>query len=258
MDYICVRHEKIKTGKTALNTEAEHDRKDHFAKRDNVIENMTQYNRRASNFKNESIEEMFQQQKNIYNKKHKRKLRKDAVHCIDSVFIKSSCSVSESKLLLTAAARTMQRIAPNCPIKMWSHCDELGQAHVHSMLVPINTDGECITDQIMRKEALQSVQDIFAEECNNLGLSCRRGKSKKERFEQGLEQVFHKDNFAFLNSDEGKKWLEEKDKLKEKKLAEISKLENRVSDLQNQAKAFGSKFDNEDISIDALIEAGRF
>lgn len=250
--FICVRHEKIKTSKSVCNKEAEHDRKDHFAERNNVIKELTPRNLPCRNFdKDKSIDDMFEERKRLYNETHKRKLRKDAVRCIDSVFIRSTCSPDEARTLLTASINTMLKFAPGCPIRAWAHMDELGECHIHMMTVPINDKGECIADKIMRKEALQEVQDVFAEECNKLGLSCVRGRSKEERLQEDTKKAFHQDNFAFLNSAEGKKWLKEKDN-------EIAKRQQRIAELKEQEKTFHSIYGNSEATLDEILNAGRY
>lgn len=250
--FICVRHEKVKITKSVCNKEAEHDRKDHFAERDNVLQELTARNIRGQNFAPEkSIEDMFQERKRLYNENHKKKLRKDAVHCIDSVFIRSECSPEQAKIMLQSAIATMSRIAPGCPMRAWAHFDELGECHVHMMTVPINNSGECITDNIMRRESLQAAQDIFAEECNKRGLICKRGKSKEERLQEDTKKAFHQDNFAFLNSEEGRQWLENKDN-------EIAKRQRRIAELRAQEENFHSIYGKKDASLDEIINSGRY
>lgn len=250
--FICVRHEKVKTTKAVNNKEAEHNRKDHFANRDNVIKELTSKNIRGQNFELEkSIEDMFQERKTLYNETHTRKLRKDAVHCIDSVFIRSKCSPEEAKIMLQAAIATMTRIAPKCPMRAWTHFDELGECHVHMMTVPIDSTGKCISDKIMRRESLQEVQDIFAEECNKRNLIAERGLSKEKRLKEDTKNAFHRDNFAFLNSEEGHEWLREKD-------LEISKRQKKIAELQAQEENFHSMYGKKDATLDEIIKCGRY
>lgn len=250
--FICVRHEKVKIAKSVCNKEAEHDRKDHFADRDNVLKELSARNIRGQNFDpTKSIEDMFQERKSLYDSTHKRKLRKDAVRCIDSVFIRSECAPHQAKAMMQAAIATMSRIAPGCPMRAWSHFDELGECHTHIMTVPINADGECVADKIMRRESLQAVQDIFAEECNARGLVSVRGVSKEERLKEDTKKAFHRDNFAFLNSPEGRQWLKEKD-------AEIAKRQKRIAELQAQEKQFHSVYGRKDATLDEIINSGRY
>ena len=247
MNYVCVRHEKINTTRETNNKEAEHSRKDHFAQRDNVLAQNSKYNTITSNIKGISIDEMFYNQKKLYEEKNGKKLRKDAVHCIDSVFCRSQCPISEINNMRIAAIKTMQQIAPNCPMRIWTHCDELGECHVHIMTVPIDNNGHCVTDSIMRKESLRNVQDIFAQKCNELGLDAVRGISKEKRFTTHTKQNYHVDNFQFLNSPEGEKWLKEKNDTINKTLA-------RVEEVQEQAKALGIVANSEEYSLDDIIK----
>lgn len=250
--FICVRHEKVKTSQGVSNKEAEHDRKDHFAERDNIIQELSSKNVRGQNFDpQKSMDDMFLERKKLYDEKHKKKLRKDAVRCIDSVFIRSECSPEQAKIMLQASIKTMQRIAPGCPMRAWAHFDELGECHIHMMTVPINNNGECVADKIMRKESLQQVQDIFAEECNDLGLSAVRGHSKEKRLQEDSKKAFHKDNFAFLNSEEGRKWLKEKNN-------EIAQLQSRIAELREQETSFHSIYGKKDATLDDIIKGGRY
>lgn len=250
--FICVRHEKIKVAKSVSNKEAEHDRKDHFADRDNVLKELSTKNIRGQNFDPpKSIEDMFLERKKLYDETHKRKLRKDAVRCIDSVFTRAESTTEETKIMLQAAIATMKRIAPGCPMRAWAHFDELGSYHIHMMTVPINADGECVADKIMRRESLQAVQDIFAEECNARGLASVRGVSKEDKLQEDAKNAFHRDNFAFLNSDEGRQWLKAKD-------AEIAKRQKRIAELHAQEEQFHSIYGRKDATLDEIINMGRY
>ena len=107
--------------------------------------------------------EWFKKQRELYNNTHKKKLRKDAVQCIDSVFCLSKCDMQDIDKMMKAIKLTYKEILGEhtVPMKIWIHVDELGECHGHGMITPIDKDGNCITDLLMKKTALQNIQDIF-------------------------------------------------------------------------------------------------
>ena len=257
-NFVCVRHQKIKNSTQLKYAEMEHNRDGRFATRDNIIQSKTKNNIYFSNIKNDDMNTMFERMKNIYETKKNRKLRKDCVKCIDTVFCVSKCSQEDMDKLLKASILTYKKLLGKsiCPLKIWGHCDELGECHIHGMAIPIDTNGNCLTDLFMKKEQLQKVQDIFNECCIYYGIDTKRGISKKDRFDKGLDQNYHINNYKFLKSSEGEKWLKDKTQIVrdlEEKQAELLK---RNEELEDKNKAFGSAFENG--SLDDIISLGRF
>ena len=201
-NFSCVRIEKVKTADGAKKCEAEHNRTNGFENRENINHDRTPYNRSMQNWhgdKLNSLEDVFQQQKTVYNKNHKRGLRKDAVHMLDGVFILSEVKKGQAQLFANACQQFMREMFPNCYWKLWAHLDEK-TVHFHFGVCPIDKDGNCITDKTMNKANFRKMQTRFAEICNENGLDdVQRGISKEDRFNQGLDQNYHKSPWQYAN-----------------------------------------------------------
>lgn len=260
-NFVCVRHEKCKVSNKVAKVEEEHKREGEFAKRDNVIPGLTKDNLFFTNMKPEkSMVLAFKERRESYNKHSKRKLRRDAVQCIDSVFCLSKCSKDDMPKIMQAIKDTYKEILDGhaVPMKIWVHCDELGEVHGHGMITPISYNDVCITDLIMKKSSLQKIQDLFCKHCKEQGLEVERGISKQERFEKGMAQNYHVDNWKFLKSDEGQKWLKDKTQIINELEQKELELQQRNKELNDKNRAFGSAYDNNNMSLDDLIDLGRF
>lgn len=199
-NFACVRIEKIKTVDGVKKCEAEHNRTGEFANRDNIDQDKTPYNVSMRNWRGDnlqSLEDVFQQQKSVYNQNHKRALRKDAVHMLDGVLVLSKVDKGQAQHFANACKQFLQTEFPNCYWTIWAHRDEKA-IHCHFAVCAIDKDGNCITDKTMNKENLRKMQTSFAKICQKNGLEdVKRGISKEDRYEQNLPQNYHKNPWQY-------------------------------------------------------------
>ena len=199
-NFACVRIEKIKTVDGVKKCEAEHNRTGEFANRDNIDQDKTPYNVSMRNWRGDnlqSLEDVFQQQKTVYNQNHKRALRKDAVHMLDGVLVLSKVDKGQAQHFANACKQFLQTEFPNCYWTIWAHRDEK-TIHCHFAVCPIDKNGNCITDKTMNKQNLRKMQTSFANLCKKNGLEdVKRGISKEDRYEQNLPQNFHKNPWQY-------------------------------------------------------------
>lgn len=202
LNFEMVRVAKCKTTDAVNKCENEHNRVGEYAERHNVDPTLSTSNYSITNFKGSQME-IFEKQKELYNKTHKRKLRKDAVKALDGVFMVSKTDKEKDFIAFTkSCAQFLGEFFPDCPVKLWIHKDEK-ELHGHYMVCPINSDGQCITDSVMRKNNLRQMQTRFAEICQENGMKdVVRGLSKQDRFEKGLPQNYHKSNWQWAQEQE--------------------------------------------------------
>ena len=219
-NFSCVRIAKVKTADGVKKCEAEHNRTNGFENRENINHEKTSFNKSMQNWHEDnlkSFEDLFNQQKKLYNENHKRGLRKDAVRMLDGVFILSEVPKGQGNLFSNSCVEFMKEMFPDCYWKLWAHLDEK-TLHIHFGVCPIDKNGQCIADKTMKKENKKKMQTRFAQICQKNGLDIQRGISKEDRFNQGLEQNNHKSPWQYANECEDRA-----QKAKEaEKLAKIS------------------------------------
>lgn len=201
-NFCCVRIAKVKTTDGVKKCENEHNRTNGYENRENLNHEMTAYNKSMQTWDNsqfESMEDVFQEQKKVYNKNHKRGLRKDAVHALDGVFILSNVDNRNGNAFAKSCDKFMKEMFPDCDYKLWGHFDEK-TIHIHFMVCAIDKNGNCITDKTMSKQNLRDMQTKFAKICQENGLEdVSRGISKADRFAQKLPQNSHKSPWQYAN-----------------------------------------------------------
>lgn len=238
-NFCCVRIAKVKTTDGVKKCENEHNRTNGYENRENINHDKTSHNTSMQNWngsQNSSIEEVFQEQKKVYNKNHKRGLRKDAVHALDGVFILSK--VNNPNAFARSCQQFMNENFPDCFYKLWAHVDEK-TIHVHFMVCAIDKNGNCITDKTMAKQNLRDIQTKFAEICRQNGLEdIERGISKADRFTQNLPQNSHKSPWQYANECNAKaEQALEAEKLAKNRAIFAEKERDKAIEAQKEAEA---------------------
>ncbi len=226
LNFEMVRFAKCKTTDAVNKCENEHARKSFYADKPNINTELTSTNYIMSNFKGTQME-VFEKQKELYNQKHTRKLRKDAIKALDGVFAFTDASQITDKQLGQCVIDFLDEFMPNCYARIWVHNDEK-QKHAHVLVCPIDKNGNCITDKVMNKASFRKMQSKFAEICEKNGIKgISRGIAKADRFEQGLPQNYHKDKWQYA------KEMEMKEKEMQIKENAVKTVEDRLANLKN-------------------------
>lgn len=221
-----VRFAKCKTTDAVNKCENEHSRKSFYAEKPNIKTELTSTNYIMSNFKGSQME-LFEKQKELYNQKHTRKLRKDAIKALDGVFAFTDASKITDKQLAQSVIDFLAEFMPDCYARIWVHNDEK-QKHAHVLVCPIDKNGNCIADNVMNKATFRQMQTKFAQICEKNGIEgISRGIAKADRFEKGMPQNYHKDKWQYA------KELELKEQQMQIKENAVKTLETKLTDLKN-------------------------
>ena len=266
-NFVCVRHEKIRNATGIILIEKEAKREDEFANRDNVQPELTPGNQFAGNTEL-SMYEICKERKQNFEKVNGRKIRKDVVGCISTVFTFTEGPKDSTELhnMMYAAIAAYQKSINRAlkkagskdtfrdvPMKVWGHCDEFGQPHVHVMIVPITKDGKAFAGYLTKRNEMRKIQDYFTETAQEQGFDVVRGISNEERLAKGEEIKKHLDNWKFFKSEEGQKWLAQKTEEIEQLKEEEKTLKEQIKVLKERRKNFVAAFDGKE-DLNALLK----
>lgn len=187
-NFICVRHEQIKSAR-ACNGHGKHNNDLDFRKNlTNVNSDKSKENIHiAFNGYNDeiSVYENFKLMRDNYQQTKGKKLRSDAVQCIETVYTASpevfknedgSRSVESERAFMRACIATEKQFFGDCPFIIDLHVDEK-TAHIHALAIPYDSTGKAYNREISNIKAYRGIQDKFAENCRIQGLDVVRGVS---------------------------------------------------------------------------------
>lgn len=210
-NYICVRHEKKKS-KRGLDGKEKHNKDDDFRKTlDHINPDMTDKNRTIytdAYDQTKTLYENFEMMADNYKAVKGRKLRSDAVQCIETVYTISSGVIDanneeEVKKFENAVLECHKKTFGDCPAIISTHVDE-STVHSHVLTVGIDKNGKTYNKKVLNKKAFEEIQTEFAKCCQKNGIDVVRGESKAKT------KARHKNVKAFMETEEGKQWIEKK------------------------------------------------
>lgn len=184
--FVCVRHESIKTTNNA-NSREKHNFDKSFrdtlkhVNHDKTEQNITFY----SNYDEPevSISETFKSMSKKYEEIHNKKLRKDAVKAIETIYAISNDIIDlendeQVQRFKDAVVNCHKKYAKDCPFKLVIHVDEK-TIHGQVLTIPYNEKGEAFRNKILSPNALKKIQDDFALYCQEQQIDVVRGMPKK-------------------------------------------------------------------------------
>lgn len=182
-NYICVRHETIKSA-GACTRRAEHNfKKEAREKLDNVEHSKTKnnihicfngYDDKITAYKN------FRIKAKAYKEAKGKKLRADAVPVIETVYTVSPDvikTVEDERAFLRSVIKTHKELVGSCPFMLDLHLDET-TIHAHCITIPYDKDLISYNQKINNKHAYSKIQDDFAKNCRTQKIEVIRGIDK--------------------------------------------------------------------------------